>query len=128
MSESNQVKWRGVRPTNPESCPIEKGRVFNTAIGADTDFFAATLTPTNTPTTFRIYVVMDTAGVLTVRRRNIATAVTVNENLNAGANLNADAAYIFDFLVTSLEDINFRYGIAATIIYCLIVELRGGSA
>jgi len=142
MSESNQVKWRGVRPTSPESDPIpvkemaggtgftliQKGRIFNSARGVNTDFFSAALNPTNSPTTFRIYIATDVAGILSVRRTNTATAVTVTENLNAGANLNADAAYMFDILVTSSETINLRYNIATTIIYCLIVELRGGLA
>jgi len=100
--------------------PIPKGSIFNTAIGANTNFFAPNLVPTNTPTLFRIYVCLSVAGVFNIQRR--LGAVTQTENLNAGIALNANAAYMFDILVDAGETINLQTTVAATIIKCSVAE------
>ena len=103
--------------------PLLKGRIFNTAIALDTDFFAADLAPTNTPTTFRIYVALDTGGVFSVQRTS--AAVTVAEELNAGAALTADAAYMFDILVHEDDTINLQTSVGTQILYCVVIEVPG---
>lgn len=103
--------------------PIQKGRIFDTPVLAATDFFVADLAPTNSPTTFRVYVCLDTIGVFSVQRT--VGAATVAEEMNAGGALNADAAYMFDILVNNAETINFQTSVGAQILYCLVMELPG---
>jgi len=101
--------------------PILKGSVFNTAFEAGVDIFAAGLTPTNSPTIFRIYAVFNAAGVLSVARTRAGT--TVLEQLNGGINLNANAAYLFDVPVETGDSINLRYSVAATALRVLVMEV-----
>lgn len=103
--------------------PIIKGSVFNDSVTADTDIFDPALSPTNTPTTFRIYACFDTAGILTVRRTK--DAATVSEQLNSGANLTANAPYMEDIIVETGETINLRYSLAATALCLKIIEVPG---
>jgi len=103
--------------------PLLKGSVFNDAVTADTDIFGSNLTPTNSPTTFRIYVCFDAAGVLTVRRTSGGT--TVSEQLNSGTTLTANAAYIFDVPVESGESINLQYSVNATALKIMVLEVSG---
>ena len=100
--------------------PIEQGYSFNTAELANTDIFATDITPTNTPTTFRVYVWTDTAGVLSCMRTS--GGVTVTENLNQGANLVADSAYEFNITVGAADTINFQLDAAATMTV-IVVEV-----
>ncbi len=101
---------------------IEKGRIFNTAIALNTDFFAPDdLAPTNSPCTFRIYITLDTAGVVSIQRTS--AAVTVAEELNQAVALVLDCAYTFDILVHEDDTINIQTDTAAQILYCLVVEL-----
>ena len=110
--------WNGTVWTTLQS--ISKGSIFNTAIGANANFFAADLVPTSTPTLFRIYVCLSVAGVFNVQRTH--GGVTVTENLNAGNALVANAAYMFDTLVDAGDTINLQTTVATTIIECSIVE------
>jgi hypothetical protein len=97
-----------------------KGKIINTSIAANTNFFGSNLAPSASPVIFRINVTMNTAGVLTVRR--IDGATTVSEQLNGGANLIANASYIFDILVATGQTINLQYSTSATIVSCIVVE------
>lgn len=107
----------------PLQTPILKGRIFDTTVALDTDFFADDLEPTNTPTTFRIYVTLDTDGTLSVQRTS--AAVTVVEELNSGAPLAADASYMFDILVHEDDTINLQTTVGAQILYCMVIEVPG---
>lgn len=98
-----------------------KGRIFNTAIALNTDFFDPDLAPTNSPCTFRIYVVLDTAGVVSIQRTS--AGVTVAEELNQAVALVLDCAYTFDILVHEDDTINIQTDTAAQILYCLVVEI-----
>lgn len=99
------------------------GRVFNTPIIANTDIFIADREPSSSATTFRIYACLDTAGVLTVRRTRGDT--TVSEDLNAGANLVANSAYMFEILVEELETINLQYSVNARVTSLKVFEITG---
>jgi len=101
--------------------PLPKGSVFNEAVTANTNIFASDLSPTNTPTTFRIYACFDASGVLTVRRTKNAT--TVSEQLNAGTALTANVAYIFDIIVEAGETINLQYSVNATALKLAVLEV-----
>jgi hypothetical protein len=97
-----------------------KGKIINTSIAANTNFFGSNLAPSASPVIFRINVTMNTAGVLTVRRTDGAT--TVSEQLNGGSNLIANASYIFDTIVATGQTINLQYSTSATIVSCIVVE------
>ncbi len=103
--------------------PIQKGIIFNTAVLAATDFFVADLAPTNTPTTFRIYIALDTGGVLSVQRTS--AAVTIAEILNQNVALVASGAYMFDILVHEDDTINLQTTVGAQILYCMVFEVAG---
>jgi hypothetical protein len=101
--------------------PILKGSVFNTSVTANTNIFASDLSPTNSPTTFRIYACFDTSGILTVRRTK--GGITVSEQLNGGNALVTNGAYMFDIIVESGETINFQYSVNATAIVLKVIEV-----
>lgn len=103
--------------------PLAKGSIFNTAIVATTDFFAANLIPTNSPCLFRIYVALSVVGIVTVRRT--LGGVTVSEQLNSGNPVSANSAYGFDILVDVGETINLQTSVATTILKCNVVEIPG---
>jgi hypothetical protein len=101
--------------------PALKGSVFNTPVTANTDIFSPALSPTYSPTAFRIYACFNASGVLTVRRTRSAT--TVSEQLNSGTALNANAAYMFDIVVESGETINLQYSASATALKLAVLEV-----
>jgi hypothetical protein len=101
--------------------PILKGSLFNTAISANTNMFASSLTPTYSPSLFRIYVCFNAAGVLSLMRTKDTT--TVAEQFNAGNDLTANAAYLFDVLVEGGESINLQYSVAATALCVKVYEV-----
>ena len=96
-------------------------RVFNLPCLPATNISPVEFSPTRALTTFRIYACFDTGGIVSVRRT--AGGVTVGENMNAGNAVVANAAYMWDILVTSLETINFQHSIGATILFLLVVEV-----
>jgi hypothetical protein len=101
--------------------PILKGSAFNASVTANTNIFSSDLTPTNSPTTFRIYACLNTSGVLTVRRTRGGT--TVSELLNGGSALYANAAYMFDVPVESGEAVNVQYSVNATAVSLKVLEV-----
>jgi hypothetical protein len=107
----------------PEYKLILKGSIFNTPIAANTNIFTTSLSPTYTPTTFRIYACFNTSGVLTVRRTK--GTVTVSEQLNSGTALVANAAYMFDIIVESGETVNLQYSVDATALCIKVCEVIG---
>lgn len=106
---------------------IEKGLIQNQASpGQNMPWFANDLLPSYPPAVFRIYACIDTAGKLRVERYN-PLGGAVGELLNGGNDLTAGAAYIFDVLVSSQDTINLSHSASsATILFCQILELRGG--
>lgn len=102
------------------SVPEEKAYSFNTAELANIDIFGTDISPTNSPTTFRIYVWADAAGIFSCMRTS--GGVTVTENLNEGNNLVANSAYEFNITLTDDDTINFQYSVAATMTV-IVVEV-----
>lgn len=94
--------------------PLAVASIFNTAIGANTNFLSTDITPTNTPCLLRILICLDTAGVFSVKRTK--SAVTTTEQFNSGTALTANAEYLFDILVDTDETINFQTTVAAQIL------------
>ena len=90
--------------------PIEKGVIHNTALPAiGADFFGAALSPTNTPTMFRINVSVTIAGTLTIAKTRGGVPVVETLNVVPGPGLVANGLYAFDMMVHSGDSINFRY-------------------
>lgn len=100
-----------------------KGQVFNTAVGAGANIFAANLSPTYSPTTFRIYAAFDGSAVLSVTRTR--AGITVTEQLNGGTALATNCAYAFDIIVSTGDGINLQYAGAHTALTIKVVELTG---
>ena len=104
---------------------IAKARVFNTALpAANTDILGTDITPTNSPSYIRIYVVVTVAGVLNVMRDVGGTIVT--EKLNSGAALTANAAYMFAVPWRTGDSINIQYtATGGNILIIDIIEAQG---
>lgn len=102
-----------------------KARVFNTALpAADTNLLGANITPTNSPSYVRIYFVASITGVLSVMRK--VGAVTIAEQLNSGAALTANAAYMFTVPWRTGDSINIQYSTTGGNTLTLdIVEAQG---
>jgi len=64
---------------------------------------------------------MSASGILSVVRTSGGTSVV--EQLNGGAPLNANTAYIFDVYMAPGESMNLRYSVDATILKCQIMNL-----
>lgn len=97
---------------------------FNGAYLTPADICAADLVPNVDIGTFRVYCTFDTLGLLYVRRDQ--GGVWIDEYLNRGQNLVADAAYMFDFIVDENDDgINFRFSVNAQILKFVVIELSG---
>jgi len=100
-----------------------KASIFNGYVIGGTDIFPSPLSPTYTPSIFRIYCCFNLEGVLTVRR--MKDGVTVSEQLNAGGSLAANAAYIFDIIVDEGETINLRYSQTSICLKLSVIEIGG---
>jgi hypothetical protein len=123
ISPARLIEILGDYTTN-RGLPIPKASIFNTAVLADTNFLSSDLSPTNTPTLFRIYICLSTSGVFSVRRSK--GGVTVAENLNSGNPLLAGCAYMFDILVDSGETVNFQTTVAGTVLKLSVIEKDWG--
>jgi len=115
-TDANGNQWN-------KTVPITKGTKFNTSVTANTNIFAASLSPTVSPTVFRIYCCFDAVGMVKIQRT--FSAVTVAETLNLGASLLANVSYMFDFLVDPSETINIQYTANATALKISVVEIAG---
>jgi len=106
--------------------PIVKAAVFNTALpAAEADILGADITPTNSPSYLRIYVCVAASGILRVARE--VDGVTIDENLNGGTALTADAAYMFTIPWRTGDAINFEYSVTDANILRLLVDEIGGA-
>jgi len=101
--------------------PILKASLINAGINANTNFFSNNITPTYSPSVFRIQASFSASGILYVVRTKGSTTVT--EALNGGNVLSANAVYVFDIIVEGGESINLQYSVNATILRLLIVEV-----
>ncbi len=108
------------------TAPIPKASVFNTSLpAAESNWLSSNIFPTNTPSYIRIYVCVSVAGILRVVRTIDGTTIT--ENLNAGNNLIANAAYMFSIEWREGDLINIRYSVTTGTIYILRIDEIGAS-
>lgn len=88
--------------------PIEKAVIHDQAMpAANTNILGAGITPTNSPTTFRIMVSISIAAKFSAAITRAATTKT--SKFNGGADLVTDTLFIFDMLVHSGDSINFQF-------------------
>lgn len=93
---------------------------FNKSITLNTDIYPSYILPTKLPALLAIYCTFDTAGVLSLRRKFLATTVT--EKLNSGNNLSSNSAYMFEVFVDSGESVNLQYSATATALSLKIIS------
>lgn len=104
--------------------PIDQASVTNQAQpAANTDILGSALTPTVTPTTFRITVAMSIGGNFSAAITNGANpAQIVLFNAVPGPALIAGALYTFDLPVHAGDSVNFRYSSTGGTIQILRVQ------
>ncbi len=117
MASKDQT--RGISPYDLQ--PIEQANEQDTAELANTDILAAALSPSYDPCLFRIMVAFDTAGIFKVKITKGSNSQTLL--FNSGANLVANALYIFDHLVHSGDTINYQYSINAQMLVLRVQEI-----
>ncbi len=106
--------------------PIAKAAIFNTALpAAEANWLGSDIEPTNSPSYLRIYACVSVTGILRVARTQDATTVT--EDLNSGADLVADAAYMFTVPWRTGDSINVRYSVTTGTIKRLLIDEIGGA-
>lgn len=87
---------------------VIKARVFDTVLpAADTDLLVSDIEPTASPSYIRIYAAFTIVGVLSVMRDVGGNVVA--EQLNNGAELTANAAYMFAVPWRTGDSINIQY-------------------
>lgn len=105
--------------------PVAEAAVFNTALpAAEAAWLGADITPTNSPSYLRLYVCVAVAGAFRVART--VGGVTVVEDINSGADLVADSAYMFTIEWRTGDSLNFRYSATgANIVVFRATEIGG---
>jgi len=104
--------------------PIEKSALQNQLVVAAANIIAANLTPTNTPSIFRIAAGLDAAGILSVVI--IRGGNTQVQRFNGGVALNTDSLYEFEHFVHLGDTINYRYSVNATLQTFRVQEVAVG--
>jgi len=103
--------------------PIEKGVIHNVALPlVNTDLFATALSPTNTPTLFRVMVAMSVVGNFNATITRGGSTMIVTLNPVPGPALVADGLYIFDILVHSGDTVNFQYSATGGMIHVIRIQ------
>lgn len=100
--------------------PVANVNIITSATGVP-------LTPTNTPTDFRVQVTMSNGGTLSASIVNGANTQVVILNVIPGA-LIANGLYIFDILVHAGDTIDFQYNTPTTIQMLRVQEIDSASA
>jgi len=104
--------------------PISVANLNTVPVSANTNIISTDATKQlyarNPPCLFRIYVVFQGAGTLTLYRTTSGQAIP--ELLNAGGQLSANTAYLFDVLVDQGEKIDFQYSAGTVLSKLSVVE------
>lgn len=104
--------------------PIEKASPHNQALPlANANWLATDLTPTNTPTTFRINVSVSVAGTLSVVYTKGGVSMSYILNVIPGPGLVANGLYAFEFMVHSGDSINFSYSVTTGTYHLRVQEI-----
>jgi hypothetical protein len=81
----------------------------------------ASISPTNPPCVFKIYVNFQASGILTLERT--VSSTTVSEKLHGNTALLANVPYVFYTHVDSTESINLQYSVTTTANKISVVEI-----
>jgi len=106
--------------------PIVRGEVFDTAVLANTDVFAADITPAR-PSAFRITVSIKAGAadsILNVQLNDGSSSV--GPDLNAGTALGNGTLSTFAFGTHPGVAVNFQFETGTTIGYLLVEEIQAG--
>jgi len=104
------------------SIPIIVGaEIFNTAYVTPNNIYTTAIAPLNTPTIFEIWLSMNAAGSLTVKRTN--NGITVSEIPGVAQSLNANDEVAFEIRVHAGDTINFTFSANCTINSFSVAEL-----
>lgn len=122
-TRASESTLSAIKSQTDKLTPVLKASIFNTVVTANTNILSSNISPTYSPTTFRIYATFNTQGILSIVRTRGTTTVT--EQLNGGYTLNANAAYAFDVVVEQGETINLQYSANATALVLKILEISG---
>lgn len=122
-TRASESTLSAIKSQTDKLTPVLKASIFNTVVTANTNILSSNISPTYSPTTFRIYATFNTQGILSIVRTRGTTTVT--EQLNGGYTLNANAAYTFDVVVEQGETINLQYSANATALVLKILEISG---
>lgn len=88
--------------------PIQKTFIHNQTLpAAENNWLGSDITPTNTPTLFRIMAGTSIVGMFRAVITNGGNTQVLN--FNGGTALTVDSLYIFELLVHSGDTINFRF-------------------
>ncbi len=112
---------QGRREVDVEWATEPVGRIFNTAVSANTDLFSTDLSPTSDASTFRIEVAENTGVVLTVTET--VSGTTVNMDLNGGTVIDQNALNKFDIKTRGDATYNLQVGGSTTILRLQVDEL-----
>lgn len=98
--------------------------LFNTAsITNNTNFFSPDLFTDIWPAAeWNIYITPVASGVLTIKRKQLSSGTVVSEQLNAGASLVANSAYLFSTFLSKGESLNLQYSVTSVISKLIVQE------
>ena len=112
---------RSARQIIRKALPLEKANLHNLTKGANTDFLASALSPSDPPCLFRIWVMLNVKSLFTARVTKASVVVTLE--FNATEDLESDALYVFDLPMHTGDTVNFRAGDAQTGAYLRVQEI-----
>lgn len=103
---------------------IKQDRFNTSSVNANTNFFTINLFPDIFPVAqWNLYITPVASGILSIKRTQTSSAITVTEQLNAGTALVANSAYIFSFFVSQGESINLQYSVNSVISKLVVQEI-----
>lgn len=102
--------------------PEEKASNVAVSKAINTDWFAADISPTNSPAIMRIMIRLATTSVVSIYLDDGATT-DLQLDLNGGVALTANSVYIFDILVLSGQSFNIQHATGTQNTFCSIAEI-----
>lgn len=103
--------------------PIELAIIQDESLpSADTSWLSGDISPSRSPTTFRIQVSVSVEGILSAVIKREGNEQVVILNATSGPELLADVLYIFEILVHEGDSVNFRYSVSGGNIKVLRVQ------
>ena len=112
-------------PRDPGTIPIPKASEHNTSETANTDILATALSPSFTPSLFRVMISVATAAKFSEKITKAAVAKTVA--FNSGQDVIAGALYMFDHLVHEGDTINYQLDGSVTLNVLRVQEIVAAS-